>query len=235
MSQVNTTLEEREFSGVNICPRIARGKPGCAGLHPNPVPFADVVTTSTHKTLCGPRAGGLILSKAKYAAAIDAALNPGLQDSPAAHIIAGRAALFALVAKPQFRDLMEAVVANAHALAETLCDRGIRLYTGGTDTHMVVVDLRGTDWHGTDLIARLARHRLIANSTTLAPLAEAAGTLGLRLGAVAMSSRGVDTEGFDEIGNIPAEVLTRGPGSDDNQSLRSRAAALAQQNPVPEF
>jgi glycine hydroxymethyltransferase len=113
-----------------------------AGLHDNPTACADVVTTSTHKTLCGPRTGGLILSRAAYAEKIDRALFPGLQGAPGAHIIAARAALFAWASRPEFRALMQAVLDNARVLADGLREAGCRLYLGGTDTHMIVIDLR---------------------------------------------------------------------------------------------
>ncbi len=204
-----------------------------AGLHPNPVPLCDAASTSTHKTLCGPRTGGFLMCKAKYAEALDAALAPGLQDAPGAHIIAGRAALLDIVSRPAFRDLMGATVAHAGVLAAVLRERGIALYTGGTETHMVVVDLRRSDWAGPDLVHRLERHRLIANATRLASLPGGIGNHALRLGALAMTIRGVDEEGFRTIGGLIADVVEKGPGAPEDAGLRQSVSDLAGRHPIP--
>ena len=128
-----------------------------AGLHDNPTPYSAVVTTSTHKTFCGPRTGGLVLCKAEHAAAIDAAIAPGLQAAPGGHIIAARAVLFEIVRKPAFAALMRQVLANAKALAEGLRQAGATLYAGGTNAHMVVVDLRESGWTEAELNRVLLR------------------------------------------------------------------------------
>ena len=205
-----------------------------SGLHPNPVPFADVVTTSTHKTLCGPRTGGVVLCQGRHAAAIDAALYPGLQGAPGAHIIAARAVLFDLVGRPAFHALMGTVVANATAFAESLLDAGMALYTGGTDTHMVVVDLRRTGWNGAILNARLARHGVTANATRLPALAGAGSQLGLRLGTVPMTLRGTDGDGFRRIGEVLARLLKVDPESDDDLEIAQIVKEIAKRHPLPD-
>ncbi|MDB5413515.1 MAG: hypothetical protein JWR10_1850 [Rubritepida sp.] len=195
-----------------------------AGLHENPVPFSDVVTSSTHKTMCGPRTGGLILCREEHAAAIDRALAPGLQAAPGGHIIAARAVLFALVARPEFTTLMQAVVAGAQGLAEGLAAAGVPLYAGGTATHMVVADLGGTGWSVPALNAALFRHGVVANTTGLS------GGLGLRLGSTPMAIRGLDSSGFRALGRWLGAFLLNGVG---DRGFAEGIAALAVHHPVP--
>jgi len=204
-----------------------------AGLHPNPVPDCDAVTTSTHKTFCGPRTGGLILCQARHAKAIDAALSPGLQAAPGAHIIAARAVLFDLVARPAFRDLMGAVVANAATLAEQLGAAGIPLYTGGTDTHMVVIDLRAREWNPAELNRHLVRHGLAANTVPLPVRAGCPGRFGLRLGSTAMTIRGADADAFATIAECLATLLANFPKSGPDPVIRARMAEIAARYPIP--
>jgi glycine hydroxymethyltransferase len=204
-----------------------------AGLHPNPTPFSDVVTTSTHKTFCGPRTGGLILCKAEHAKAIDAALMPGLQAAPGAHIIAARAVLFGLVERPEFRALMQAVVDDAASLARGLAAGGLALYAGGTDTHMVVVDLRQSEWTETAINGQLERHGIIANTTTLPRRAGDRSSLGLRLGSMPMTIRGLDSEGFGVVAAAVAAVLERGPDGALDASIQRQMQALAAAHPIP--
>jgi glycine hydroxymethyltransferase len=204
-----------------------------AGLHPNPVASADVVTTSTHKTLCGPRTGGLILCKQQYAAAIDAAVAPGLQAAPGGHIIAARAVLFDIVTRPPFRALMQGVVENAAELASGLLAGGASLYAGGTNTHMVVVDLREQDWHESQLNRFLLDHGIVANTTGLPRIAGKAGVLGLRVGSTPMTIRGADATTHRTIGRIVAGLLSGGaPGRPDKAVARA-VAALAEKHPIP--
>ena len=199
-----------------------------AGLHDNPVPYCDVATTSTHKTLCGPRTGGLILCRAQHAAAIDAALAPGLQAAPGAHIIAARAGLFDLVARPVFRTLMQAVLDGAAALADGLRAGGATLYAGGTGTHMVVVDLRDAVWNPAALNGALFEAGITANTTTLP--ARGGSQLGLRLGSTPMAIRGLDAAGFFSVGQVLAQFLT---GDADGVSLAARMDMTAKAHPVP--
>lgn len=204
-----------------------------AGLHPNPTPICDVVTTSTHKTFCGPRTGGLILCKARHAKAIDAALAPGVQAAPGAHIIAARAVLFDLVRRPAFRQLMQAVVAGAESLAQGLAAGGIPLYAGGTDTHMVVVDFRRTDWSEAELNARLERHGIIANTTALPRRPGDRSSLGLRLGSTPMAIRGLDRQGFAAVATALSALITGGPTDVVNASIQRQMNALALAHPIP--
>jgi len=192
-----------------------------AGLHENPVPFCDVVTSSTHKTMCGPRTGGLILCRAAHAAAIDAALAPGLQAAPGGHIIAARAALFGLVARPEFRVLMGRVAEGAQALAEGLSSAGVALYAGGTGTHMVVAEVPGSD---VALNEALFRHGIVANTTTLP------GRMGLRLGSTPMAIRGLDVAGFRALGLGLGRFLL---GGSEDAAFAGQMAALAREYPVP--
>ena len=204
-----------------------------AGLHPNPTPYCDVVTTSTHKTFCGPRTGGLILSKAVHGKAIDDALAPGLQAAPGAHIIAARAVLYDLVTRPAFGDLMRNVIAGAGTLAQGLRNAGLKLYANGTDTHMVVVDLRKTDWQERDLNVVLEQHGLVANSTTLPRRAGDISTLGLRLGSTPMSIRGLGDDGFVQAASAVATLLAAGPRAGLDTGVASRMRELAMTNPIP--
>jgi glycine hydroxymethyltransferase len=194
-----------------------------AGLHQNPVPLSDVVTTSTHKTFCGPRTGGLILCKAEHAAAIDSAVSPGVQAAPGGHIIAARAVLFDLAARPEFTALMRRIVGNARALAAGLLEGGAELYAGGTDTHMVVVDLRRSRWTEQAVNECLEGHGLLANTTSLPRQADAVSRLGLRLGTTPMSIRGMDEGEFRALGRDIAVILRDGGSRDGEMHIRGWA------------
>lgn len=202
-----------------------------AGLHPNPVPFSDAASTSTHKTFCGPRTGGLILCKARYAKAIDAALMPGLQAAPGGHIIAARAVLFDRVQRPEFKALMQRVVEGAAGLARGLQAEGIPLFAGGTNTHMVVIDLRRSDWQERDLNGHVERHGIIGNTTTLPKRTGDKSSLGLRLGSTPMAIRGLDTAGFEALGRTVAALINRAGVTDAEVQKKSRELALS--HPIP--
>jgi glycine hydroxymethyltransferase len=200
-----------------------------AGLHPNPVEHCDVVTSTTHKTLAGPRAG-LILCRAEHAQAIDRAIFPGLQGGPLEHVIAAKATCFKIAATEEFRAYQRQVRANADVLAETLIAGGIDLLTGGTDTHLLQLDLRATDWTGKDAEERLHAVGLTTNRNTV-PFDERPPTVasGVRLGSQAATIRGFDEDDFREVGRIVVEAL----GADaDLQSLRSRAEGLCARRPL---
>ena len=161
-----------------------------AGLHPSPVPYADVVTTTTHKTLRGPR-GGMILCKEQYAKAIDKAIFPGTQGGPLEHVIAAKAVCFGEALKPEFKTYQQNIVKNAKALSQALLAEGVNIVSGGTDNHLMTVDLRGTDVTGKELEARLDAVNITTNKNTVpndpqSPFV----TSGVRIGTPAVTTRG---------------------------------------------
>jgi glycine hydroxymethyltransferase len=200
-----------------------------AGLHPNPVPHCDFVTSTTHKTLAGPRSG-FILCKAEHAQAIDRAVFPGMQGGPLEHVIAAKATCFRIAASEPFRDYQRQVRANADRLAETLQANGLDVLTGGTDTHLLQVDLRRTDWTGKDAEERLNEARITVNRNTV-PFDERPPTIasGIRLGTPAATMRGFDEEDFEEVGRIIGEALGVEP---DLKALAARSRALCDSHPL---
>lgn len=170
-----------------------------AGEHPNPVPWADIVTTTTHKTLRGPR-GGMILCKEEFAKAIDKAVFPGTQGGPLMHIIAAKAVCFGEALKPEFKEYQHRVVENAKALAAGLTNRSLKLVSGGTDNHLMLLDLSGMEITGKELEKRLDEVYITANKNTV-PNEQRSPfiTSGLRLGTPAVTTRGLDTADMDVI------------------------------------
>lgn len=170
-----------------------------AGLHPSPVPYADVVTTTTHKTLRGPR-GGLILMKSEFEKAINKAVFPGTQGGPLMHIIAAKAVCFGEALKPEFKEYQQRVLDNAKALAKGLTDRGLSLVSGGTDNHLMLLNLIGTDVTGKELEHRLDEVHITLNKNTVPnePLSPFV-TSGVRIGTPAATTRGLDTADMDKI------------------------------------
>jgi glycine hydroxymethyltransferase len=199
-----------------------------AGLHPNPVPHCDFVTSTSHKTLAGPRAG-FILCKEEQAAAIDKAVFPGMQGGPLLHVIAAKATCFKIAATDAFRAYQGQIRANADALAAALLDGGFDLLTGGTDTHLLQVDLRRSDWTGRAAEERLHEVRITVNRNTVPfderPPMEASG---IRLGTPAVTMRGFDEDDLREVGAIIAGAL----GDGDMKALRARSAALCERRPL---
>ncbi len=170
-----------------------------AGLHQSPIPYADVVTTTTHKTLRGPR-GGMILCKEEYAKIVDKAIFPGTQGGPLEHVIAAKAVSFGEALKPEFKTYQENIVKNAAALAKALTDRGIKIVSGGTDNHLMTIDLRGTDITGKELEKRLDEVNITVNKNTVpndpqTPFV----TSGVRIGTPAVTTRGFGAEEMDKI------------------------------------
>jgi glycine hydroxymethyltransferase len=200
-----------------------------AGLHPSPVPHCDYVTSTTHKTLAGPRSG-FILCKEEHATAVDRAVFPGMQGGPLVHAIAAKATCFRIAATEAFRDYQRQIRANADALAETLLEGGLDLLTGGTDTHLLQVDLRSTDWTGKDAEERLDEVKLTVNRNTV-PFDERPPTVasGIRIGTPAATMRGFDEDDFREIGRIIVGALADGA---DIASLRARTEALCERRPL---
>ena len=177
------------------------------GQHQNPVPYADVVTTTTHKTLRGPR-GGLILCREEYAKAIDKAIFPGTQGGPLMHIIAAKAVCFGEALKPEFKAYQQRVIDNAKALAKGLTDRGLNLVSGGTDNHLMLVDLREEECTGKELEARLDSVHITANKNTVpgetrSPFV----TSGVRLGTPAVTTRGMGAAEMQVIADCIADCI----------------------------
>lgn len=170
-----------------------------AGVHPSPVPYADVVTTTTHKTLRGPR-GGMILCKEELGAAINKAVFPGTQGGPLMHVIAGKAVCFGEALKPEFKEYQQNIVKNAAALADGLMKRGINLVSGGTDNHLMLVDLRSVGITGKELEHRLDDVYITANKNAIPNDPEKPFvTSGIRLGTAAVTTRGLDVAEMDKI------------------------------------
>ncbi len=200
-----------------------------AGLHPSPVPHCDFVTSTTHKTLAGPRAG-FVLCREEHAQAIDRAVFPGMQGGPLMHTIAAKATCFRIAATEAFHDYQSLVRANADTLAATLQEGGLDLLTGGTDTHLLQVDLRATEWSGKDAEERLAEVKLTVNRNTV-PFDERPPTVasGIRIGTPAATMRGFDEEDFREVGVIIAGALADGA---DVAALAARTETLCERRPL---
>ncbi|MBA2293882.1 MAG: serine hydroxymethyltransferase [Actinobacteria bacterium] len=200
-----------------------------ADLHPNPVEHCDVVTSTTHKTLAGPRAG-LVLCREEHAKAIDRAIFPGLQGGPLEHVIAAKATCFLIAGSEAFRDYQRQVRANADVFAETLLAGGIDLLTGGTDTHLLQLDLRATEWSGKDAEERLDEVGLTTNRNTV-PFDERPPTIasGVRVGTPAATMRGFDESDFREVGSIVVDALA---DDADVEALLARTTALCERRPL---
>jgi glycine hydroxymethyltransferase len=208
------------------------------GLHPSPIPHADFVTTTTHKTLRGPR-GGLVLCRAAHAKALDSAVFPGAQGGPLMHVIAAKAVCFAECLKPEFKDYSEQVVRNARALAAAMSSRGYRVVSGGTDTHLLLVDLRG---NLPELTAKKAQEVLdLANITcnkntvpfeTRSPFQAS----GIRLGSPAVTTRGMGERDMDEIVEL-IDIILRAIGTPGESaavaSVKARVEKLSASHPLP--
>jgi glycine hydroxymethyltransferase len=194
-----------------------------AGLQPNPVEHCDFVTSTTHKTLAGPRAG-FILCREEHAQAVDKAVFPGMQGGPLEHTIAAKATCFKIAMTDAFRDYQAQIRRNADVLAETLQAGGLDILTGGTDTHLILIDLRNSEWTGKDAELRLEEVRITVNRNTV-PFDERPPTIasGFRLGTPAMTMRGFDEDDFREVGRIIVDALAASP---DLEGLRSRVDAL---------
>ena len=200
-----------------------------AGLHPNPVPHCDFVTSTTHKTLAGPRSG-FVLCKEEHAQAVDRAVFPGMQGGPLQHLVAAKATCFKIAASEAFRAYQRQIRANADAMSDALGEGGLDVLTGGTDTHLLQVDLRRTEWTGKDAEERLHEVKVTANRNTV-PFDERPPTVasGLRLGTPAITMRGFDEDDSREVATIIAEALGEEP---DLASLRERSEALLERRPL---
>ena len=201
-----------------------------AGLYPNPLRHAHVVTTTTHKTLRGPRGGMILSDHADLGKTFNSAVFPGLQGGPLMHVIAAKAVAFGEAQSAAFRTYQRALAANAHVLAETLIERGLDIVTGGTDTHLLLVDLRPKRVTGRDAERSLERARITANKNAIPFDPERpAVTSGIRLGTPAATTRGFGPDEFREVGLMIDEVLEGLAGSNDgtNAAVEARVAERA--------
>jgi len=203
------------------------------GVHPNPVPHADVVTSTAHKTLRGPRSG-FILTREEHARNIDKQVFPGLQGGPLMHVIAGKAVAFKEALAPSFKNYARQVVENAQALAKALLARGFDLVSGGTDNHLLLVDLRNKgDLTGKDAEAALGRAEITVNKNTVpgetrSPFV----TSGIRIGTAALTTRGMRTEEFEQIGNWIADVLDAPNDETVARRVANQVAELCRNFPI---
>ena len=201
-----------------------------AGVHPSPVPYADVVTTTTHKTLRGPR-GGLILCREQYAKAIDKAVFPGTQGGPLMHIIAAKAVAFGEALSPAFTEYQKKIAENAQVLASELTARGLNLVSGGTDNHLMLLDLRGTGITGKELEHRLDEVRITANKNTVPGDPESPFvTSGVRLGTPAVTSRGFGADEMKLIAGWIADCVFDFENS--REKILAGVSALCEKFPI---
>ena len=203
-----------------------------AGVYPNPVPHADIVTSTTHKSLRGPR-GGIILMKAEHEKAINSAVFPGLQGGPLMHVIAAKAVAFKEAQEPGFKDYQKQVVANAKALAETLISRGLRIVSGGTDSHVMLVDLRAKKMTGKEAERVLGEAHITCNKNGIPNDPEKPMvTSGIRLGSPAMTTRGFKEAEARQVGNFIADVLDNPNDPDNIAKVRAQVSELTKRFPV---
>jgi glycine hydroxymethyltransferase len=203
-----------------------------AGVHPNPCQWADIVTSTTHKTLRGPRAG-LILAKEKYAKEIDKVVFPGIQGGPLVHVVAAKAVCFLEAMQPEFVDYQKQVVANARALAETLVQAGFRVVSGGTDTHVLLLDVFSKGLRGKEAELALDRARITVNKNAIPfdtnpPL----NPSGIRLGSPAVTTRGFKEAEMREVGLLIAELLGDIHGEETSARVRQKVQALTARFPL---
>jgi len=203
-----------------------------AGVYPNPVPHADVVTSTTHKSLRGPR-GGIILMKAEHEKAINSAIFPGLQGGPLMHVIAAKAVAFKEAMGPDFKGYQQQVVKNAQIIAETLTQRGLRIVSGGTQSHVMLVDLRSKKITGKEAEAALGAAHMTINKNAIPNDPEKPFvTSGVRIGTPAMTTRGFKDEEAHLTANLIADVLENPHDEANIASVRAKVHALTAQFPV---
>jgi len=203
-----------------------------AGVHPSPFPHAHIVTTTTHKTLRGPRAG-MILAREKFAKEIDSTVFPGTQGGPLVHVMAAKAVCFLEAMQPEFAEYQKAVVANARALAQSLMDAGFRVVSGGTDTHLLLLDVFSKGLRGKEAEQALDRARITVNKNAIPfdtnpPM----NPSGIRLGSPAVTTRGFREPEMREIGGLIAEVLTHIADEQAIAAVREKVGALTARFPL---
>jgi glycine hydroxymethyltransferase len=202
------------------------------GMHPSPVPHAQIVTTTTHKTLRGPRAG-MILSRQEFGAAIDKVVFPGMQGGPLVHIIAAKAVCFREALQPEFRDYARQIIANAKALAETLAAEGFRIISGGTDTHLMLVDVFSKGMFGSEAEKALGEAAITVNKNAIPfdtnpPMKPS----GIRIGTPALTTRGMKETEMRQVGRWIAEVLNNRTDSSARNGVRRKVLELAEAFPL---
>ncbi|MEF3066051.1 serine hydroxymethyltransferase [Pandoraea apista] len=203
-----------------------------AGVYPNPVPHADFVTTTTHKSLRGPR-GGVILMKAEFEKPINSAIFPGIQGGPLMHVIAGKAVAFKEAASPEFKAYQEQVAKNARVMAETLVKRGLRIVSGRTESHVMLVDLRAKNITGKAAEAALGEAHITVNKNAIPNDPEKPFvTSGVRLGSPAMTTRGFKEAEAELVGNLIADVLDNPEDAENLARVRAQVAELTKRFPV---
>lgn len=201
-----------------------------AGLHPSPVPFADVVTTTTHKTLRGPR-GGLILCKEELAKQIDKAVFPGTQGGPLEHIIAAKAVCFGEALKPEFKDYQRRIVKNAAALADRLMENGINLVSGGTDNHLMLLDLRDSGITGKELEHRMDEVNITANKNAIPNDPQSPFiTSGVRLGTPAVTTRGLNEDDMRKVADLIALCVK--DFENNKETIKSEVEKICKKYPL---
>ncbi|WP_432646405.1 serine hydroxymethyltransferase [Mitsuokella sp.] len=204
-----------------------------AGLHPSPVPYADVVTTTTHKTLRGPRGGMILCKDAEFGKQFNKAVFPGIQGGPLMHVIAAKAVALGEALRPEFKEYAKQIIKNAQVLAETLQADGFRIVSGGTDTHLMLVDLTSKGITGKEAQTVLDEVNITANRNTIpfeprSPFV----TSGIRLGSPALTTRGFKEDDMREVGNIIALVLNDPTNEEKKEEARRRVAALCEKYPL---
>ncbi len=203
-----------------------------AGVHPNPVQYADIVTSTTHKTLRGPRAG-IILAREKYAKDIDRTVFPGVQGGPLVHVVAAKAVCFLEAMQPEFVEYQKQVVANARAMAQALMDAGFRVVSGGTDTHVVLLDVFSKGLRGKESEQALDRARITVNKNAIPfDTNPPVNPSGIRLGSPAVTTRGFKEAEMREVGTLIAEVLTNISNEQAIAGVRQRVNALTARFPL---
>jgi len=203
-----------------------------AGVYPNPIPYADIVTSTTHKGLRGPR-GGIILMKAEHEKAINSAVFPGLQGGPLMHVIAGKATAFKEALEPSFKDYQQQVIANAQAMAAALIERGLRIVSGRTESHVMLVDLRAKKMTGKEAERILGEAHITCNKNGIPNDPEKPMvTSGIRLGSPAMTTRGFREAEAKQVGYLIADVLDNPHDADNIAQVRAKVTELTKRFPV---
>ncbi len=206
-----------------------------AGLHPSPIPYADFVTSTTHKTLRGPR-GGLVLCKEKWAKALDKAIFPGLQGGPLMHVIAAKAVAFKEALEPSFKDYQKRVIENAQALAAALKERGFRLVSGGTDNHLMLIDVRNKNITGKAAEKALDHAGITVNKNTIPnDPASPFVTSGLRVGTPAVTTRGMTPDVMKQIAALMDEAIAKPEDEANLAAVKGKVNAICEKFPFYKF